>query len=228
MFGGRRSLERQLGMRSIARSFVAAVLAAAALSSCSSPETDAGAPASNLPDASGNSADPAGVVAGSTQELEALMVTEVPAGFVLQPDDVGDTGPSDLAKAVRDDPTAGAEEALRSEGFVRGYQQLWVGPRDTEIIVFVYQFETETGAQSDFRRAKANLAEEGLPDVKSFTVSDLPGESNAVSGSSADFAVAIVQVTTGVYSVQVVSNGPSSAGLEEQASSVARDQSTRL
>jgi hypothetical protein len=156
------------------------------------------------------------------------MVTEVPAGFILQPDDVGDTGPSDLAKAVRDDPTPGAEEALRAEGFVRGYQQLWVGPQDTEIIVFVYQFETATGARSDFRRTKANLAEDGIPDAKSFLVSDLPGESNAVSGSSADFAAAIVQVTTGVYNVQVVSNGPTSAGLEARASSVARDQSTRL
>jgi len=157
------------------------------------------------------------------------MVTEVPAGFILQPDDVGDTGPSDLAKAVRDDPTPGAEEALRAEGFVRGYQQLWVGPRDTEIILFVYQFETETGAQADFQRAKANLAADGIPGAKPFTVSDLPaGRSNAVSGSSADFAAAIVQVTSGVYNVQVVSNGPSPAGLEARASSVAKDQLNRL
>lgn len=216
-------------MRSVARTFIAAALVVIALSSCSTSNDEASAPTSTLGGGSGNPAVPSRVAPSSSEELQALMVTEVPAGFILQPDDVGDTGPSDLAKAVRDDPTAGAEDALRSEGFVRGYQQLWVGPRDAEIIVFVYQFATEAGAQADFQRAKANLAADGIPGAKPFTVSDVPsGQSNAVSGSTADIAAAIVQVTSGVYNVQVVTNGPSSAGLEERASSVAKDQFNRL
>jgi hypothetical protein len=35
----------------------------------------------------------------SFAELEALLVKTVPTGFIAQPDSVGDTGPSDLAKA---------------------------------------------------------------------------------------------------------------------------------
>jgi hypothetical protein len=31
------------------------------------------------------------------------VISSVPVGFVAQPDAVGDTGPSDLAKAARDD-----------------------------------------------------------------------------------------------------------------------------
>jgi hypothetical protein len=216
-------------MRVTVRTVSAAVLATIALSSCSPSKSESAAPtATSVPSGSATTINPApSAILGpaTASDLGRRLVTRVPAGFVLQPDDVGDTGPSDLAKAVRDDPSPDAEEALRSEGFVQGYQRLWVGPDDAEIIVFVYQFGTEAGAAADFRRSKAALADEALPGATEFTVSGLPaGQTNAVTGSSGDLSAAIVQFTTGVYNVQLVCNGPASSGLQSRVSAIAKDQ----
>ncbi len=208
------------------RPIVAACVAAVVLSSCSSSKSD---PTSADPAPTTDVAASSGVPA-SDRELEALLVTTVPGGFELQPDDVGDTGPSDLAKAIRDDPTDGGEQALRDEGFVRGYQRLWVGPADAEIIVFLYQFETPAGAQADFERSKAFLDdEEFLPEATPFTVDGIPAaESAAISASVPTAAVALVQFHTGVYNVQIVTNGPVIQGLQARVSSIAKDQLARL
>lgn len=165
----------------------------------------------------------------SDRELEALLVTDVPAGFELEPDGVGDTGPSDLAKAARDDDTPGVAEVLRREGFVRGYQRVWVGPDGAEIIVFVYQFQSVTGAEADFERDKPEVADGAPPGASRFTVEGLPADRTVgLAAMSEDGAAAVVLFTTGVYNVQVVANGPGLPGLEERASAIAKDQNARL
>jgi len=210
--------------------FTVVVAASLVLGSCSSSKDDNAAPGTTAAGAgSTTTAEPAPVGPTSDRELEALLVTAVPARFALQPDDVGDTGPSDLAKAIRDDPTPGTEEALRSEGFVRGYQRYWAGPSDAELVVFVYQFETPAGATADFLRGKGVLSA-GMPRGSTpFTVDGIPaGDSRGIIGSSPDMSVAIVQFTTGVFNVQVTCNGPAAAGLQERASTIAKDQYDRL
>jgi hypothetical protein len=165
----------------------------------------------------------------SDQELEARLVTAVPDGFVVQPDTVGDTGPSDLAKATRDDGTTGAEQALQAEGFVRGYQRLWVGPDDAQVIVFLYQFANPGGATADFGRAKARLTDPPVAGAAPFTVAGLPpGQSSAAAGTSGDTSAAFILFTAGVFTGQVVCNGPALAGLQERATAVAKDQYGRL
>lgn len=209
-------------MRSPRHTIAAALLAAVALSACDSDKPDpTSAPTTAAAGATPSTAPGA---PATDSELEALLVSTVPAGFVVQPDDVGDTGPSDLAKAMRDDGTAGAE-ALRSEGFVRGYQRLWIGPGDAEIIVFVYQFENESGAAAENRRTTRELT--GQEDTTPFTVEGIPG-ATAITGSSADISAAIVAFPTGVYNVQIVCNGPALAGLQSRVSTIARDQFDRL
>ena len=227
----------------------AAVAAAVVLSACSSrsdvstasPTTTEASTASTTAERTGSSTtaeragsttsvavEPTGSPA-SDRELEALLVTNVPAGFELQPDDVGDTGPSDLAKAVRDDPTDGVEEALRKEGFVRGYQRLWVGPDDAELIVFLYQFKSVAGAQAEFDRSRANVVEQAPPGFSRFSVEGLPEETTlGLTATSEDGAAAVVLLTSGVFVVQVVSNAASAAGLRERASAIAKDQQARL
>jgi hypothetical protein len=204
-------------MRLHGRPFAGALLAAIVLTSCSS-KTDRTAPVSTT------LAAPA-----SIEELEARVVAVVPDGFTVQPDDVGDTGPSDLAKAVRDDGLPGAEQALRSSGFVRGYQRLWIGPGDAEIIVIVYQFGSSAGADAYFQRGKANLTAVAPPGATPFTVEGIPpSKSTAVVGSSEDLAAAIVLFTSGVFIVQVVCNGPAVTGLQACASAIAKDQHVLL
>jgi hypothetical protein len=205
---------------------VAACLAALALSGCSSSKPE---PVATGSSPSTTTASSAAAVPNSDRELEALLVATVPGGFVLQPDDVGDTGPSDLAKAVRDDPAPETEQALQDEGFVRGYQRLWIGPADAEIIVFVYQFATPAGAEADFDRSKGVLTDGSLPGATSFAVDGIPAaQSAAAAGSEQDVSAAAVQFHTGVFNVQVVCNGILPQGLQPRASSIAKDQFTRL
>jgi hypothetical protein len=205
-------------MRLYSGQVASAALAAILLTSCSSSKTKTTAPVrTTLP-------PPA-----SIEELEARLVALVPGEFTLQPDDVGDTGPSDLAKAVRDYGSPGAEQALRSEGFVRGYQRLWIGPGDAEIIVFLYQFETPAGADAHFERARANLTAVAPPGATTFIVNGIPpSQSMTVAGSSTDLSAAIVLFASGVFNVQVVCNGPELTDLQARASAVAKDQYDRL
>src|SRR5690349_16272224 len=78
--------------------------------------------------------------------LGAKLVAAVPQGFVVQADSVGQTGPSDLAKAVRDDGGANAQAQLTTDGFVAGYQRLWKSTDGSIIVVYLYQFKTQAGA----------------------------------------------------------------------------------
>ncbi len=81
-------------------------------------------------------------------ELERAVDVAVPDGFERQPDDVADTGPSDLEKAARDESGPDGRARLQSARFLRGYQRLWVGPDYTELIGFVYEFCDPAGAQA--------------------------------------------------------------------------------
>lgn len=206
---------------------VAALLVAIVVSSCSSSEPEA--TPSTVPLESTIPPAPTTVPGPSMEELEARLVTVVPAGFEQQDDSVGDTGPSDLAKAVRDDDDPRAEQVLRSEGFVRGYQRLWIGPDDAEIIVFLYEFQTATGANADYERAKASLSDQTPPGATSFTVRGIPAnKSTSVAAASDDGTAAVVLFTTGVFNVQVVCSGPRLTGLQARVSAIARDQYSRL
>ena len=70
--------------------------------------------------------------------MAKLLITSVPSGYAQQPDSVGDTGPSDLAKAIRDDGSPDARAVLTQDGFVVGYQRLWRTADKREIIVFLF------------------------------------------------------------------------------------------
>lgn len=81
-----------------------------------------------------------------TRALAAKLIAAVP-GYALQPNSVGDTGPSDLDKAVRDDGGPNARKELTSDHFVAGYQKLFLPPdKGRYVIFFVYQFADAAGA----------------------------------------------------------------------------------
>src|ERR671924_63589 len=99
-----------------------AVLAAVTLGGCSNGDTGKST--------AGGEVDPATTEvqvkpAKTMAELAKALEIAVPEGYILQPDQVGDTGPSDLEKAVRDDGEDDAREVLTRTRFVRGYQRMW-------------------------------------------------------------------------------------------------------
>ncbi len=83
----------------------------------------------------------------ATDALAAKMIDEIP-GYALQPDRVGDTGPSDLAKAADDDGGGLAARALLSRlGFTAGYQRLFRNDdASVTIVLFLYRFDDADGA----------------------------------------------------------------------------------
>jgi hypothetical protein len=165
--------------------------------------------------------------------LAARIVTKVPAGFVVQPFNVGDTGPSDLAKAIRDDGARDAAVVFRTEGFVRGYQQLWSGPQQAQIIVFLYQFKSAAGARKDYLRGTRGSDAKAPRGAHKFAVPGLPaGQAVGAAGIATDGAAAIVEFSTGVFDVQIVCNGPKVSSavktLQARVTSIAEDQFSRL
>jgi hypothetical protein len=168
-------------------------------------------------------------VAASDDELEALLITDPPTGYVQQDDSVGDTGPSDLKKAVHDDGGDDAKKALIAEGFVRGYQRLWqTASGDDQVVVFIYQYATVAGAKAGYTRGAGLVA--GSGGVKPFTPAGLPaGASTGVSGTQQGVTIAIADVAVGVYLVQVDVNGSADeTTTQAMASAVAVDQLGRL
>jgi hypothetical protein len=169
-------------------------------------------------------------VPGSFRALAALLITDPPAGYRLQPDSIGDTGPSDLAKAIRDDGEADAKQALISEGFVRGYQRMWAtAAGGDQIVVFLSQFLSAAGADGSYGRW-VSLESPSGSDTTIFTPTGLPkGHSVGLSGSSGGATGAIVLYAVGIFAVQVdVTTSGSEHAARTLANTIAVDQLRRL
>jgi hypothetical protein len=166
--------------------------------------------------------------AASFDDLSRLLLTSVPAEYKVQPNDVGDTGPSDLAKAVKDDGEKDARAFLTKAGFVRGYQRLWVKADDEQVVVFLYQFNDHAGAVDYGNRG----SDPGTAKESGFTVTpfDVPGIEGALGMTAHDgeFASSAVIFSKGPYLVQLMANGPTPAGLPDLAQTLAADQFARL
>jgi hypothetical protein len=167
-------------------------------------------------------------VAKSYEDLaEALGIT-APEGYLLQPDQVGDTGPSDLAKASRDDGGNDAQDFLTRTGFVRGYQRMWSRSQSDDFVIYLYQFGTNAGAVEYTNRltADAGTPNSGLT-ISKFSV---PGIGGAVGVNASDptFASSSVTFVKGPYSVQIVVNAKRLTGLQPLATALAEEQYSRL
>ena len=171
---------------------------------------------------------PSAPVAKSFEDLAKALELAVPAGYVLQPDEVGDTGPSDLEKAVNDDGEEDAREVLTRTGFVRGYQRMWSRSEDDEIIAYLYQFKDHAGAVDYTKRLTADAGAQTAG--VSIGLFDVPAIAGAVgvNGSDPNFATSSVTFLKGPYSVQIVVNGSSPSGLQALATALAEEQYSRL
>ena len=179
-------------------------------------------PSVSVPSAALSSIQPA--TANTTAgQLEAKLIANLPTGYVQQPDAVGDTGPSDLAKAIRDDGEPGAGSALRAANFVAGYQRLWLDADQGEIIDYVYQFQTPLGAKAYYDREKALLPVGAPSKPKPFTVAGLPGTESmgaTFHQGAAGYDTALAMTLVGKYLVQVACNGTGGEASPQLATSL--------
>lgn len=166
-----------------------------------------------------------GTDTAATKALEPKILTTSLAGYTRELDDVGDTGPSDLAKAVRDDGEDDAKDALVKAGFVAGYQRLWT-KGDNEVIDFVYQFKAPSGAASYMQRSigDENDSDPSLT-ITPFVVSGIPGAKGFTVTDGTDKS-AVVFFTRGAYMGQIMLNGTDST--PANASLVAKAQFDKL
>jgi hypothetical protein len=209
-------------MRASVRVGAAIALVAAFLGGCSSSSSKTSG--TTTTSASGASAVPT-----SFKELQARIVTKVPPAFIAQSPDAYDTGPSDLAKAIKDDGEPNARTVLRAEKFVRGYQRIWIGPEHAQIIVFLYQFDSSTGARQDFARSTRIFVSKTPPGGHKFALPGVPAkQAVGIAGADKDAAAAVVYFTKGVFNVQINCNGVALPGLQAQVTAIAKDQYRRL
>jgi hypothetical protein len=166
------------------------------------------------------------------EELEGAIVAAVPDGYELQPDDVGDTGPSDLAKAIRDDGQDDAEEQLTKLKFRRGYQWLWTNDANEQLLSFVYEFCEAQGATGYARRAE-ELTEPGATEVVDFEVPMLDDVEAARTGLGEDgqYRFAYVDSIVGRNHVRTMTFGPPTsdpAALQNRVTALAVAQTAAL
>jgi len=142
--------------------------------------------------------------------LATLILTTVPSGFARDPDDVGQTGPTDITQAALDDVSPTARHALVVTGFVGGYQRQWTSSDGYTIDQdFLYQFQTAKGAQGYAQHWRETLlATNQGASLDSFTPGFIPGgfglEVKDNTGSTA-----VVMFAKGDYAVEATVNGGS-------------------
>ena len=166
--------------------------------------------------------------ARTMDELGKTLQLTVPDGYTQVPDNLDDTGPSDLEKAVSDDGNPDARDVLTRDHFVRGYQREWAMGRDDQVISYVYQFADDAGAAAYTRRI---TEDSGAPGdgrgTGTFTVPAIDG-AVGVNSTDANFPSSTVTFAKGPYSVQVVVNAATPDGLQSLATSLAEEQADRL
>jgi len=167
-------------------------------------------------------------VAKSYEDLAKALNISAPDGYMLQPDQVGDTGPSDIEKASRDDGGADARDFLTRTRFVRGYQRMWSRSETDDFVVYLYQFADTAGAVEYTNR----LSTDATTPTSGVTIGqfNLPSIHGAVGVNASDraFATSSVTFVKGPYSVQIVVSGSTLTGLQPLASALAEEQYSRL
>jgi len=164
--------------------------------------------------------------------LEALLITSVPDGFRQVDDSEADTGPSDLEKAAKDDGGGADSTATLSDaGFVSGYQRAWqTDDQRGVIILFLYEFSTQYGAESYGERLIALFDSEPTLEAVPFDVDGVPnatGRSMTSLEADARLSSSVVFYKNG-FLVQVVVISPTDTEGQTLVQQLAIDQFSRL
>jgi hypothetical protein len=157
--------------------------------------------------------------------LAALLITALPAGFQQAPDTAGGTGPTDLAKAARDDGHADATQVLTGDGFVMGYERAWTSGR-SDIIEGLFLFKSPAGADS--WRARDLIEDVNPPAgdrVSPFIPAGIPGGAG-LTLTGKDGPAAVLVFAKGDFQVHLEAEG--AAATPQTLTALAQQQYSRL
>ena len=161
----------------------------------------------------------------ATAEVEALLLTDVPVGYTVSTENVGDGGPVDLEDAITEDGGPDAGDALTAAGFDTGYQRVWVNDQEEEIVAYLYRFADASGAQRYATRlTQSRTEEEGF---RRFPVAGIPG-ANGFAGDIETGTSTVVIYAKGVHVVQLIVNAAVDRPQQAVATRLAAQQYTRL
>lgn len=213
------SLRRPRGRARAVRLAGAIVAVAVLAAGCGRGGDDASAATTTLPDVSDGL---------PLTQLEHLLITRVPEGFSMVPDERGETGPTDLAAAVRHQGgTPSVRTFFEENQFTGGYQRLWTNATRHELVVFLYQYASAGGAQAQSREIERSIrANEDSSRLRSF-VPDVPGGVGLLAPQG-NLWIAAVLFSKGHYWGMVRLAAPDVDGARAQATTLARDQYQRL
>jgi hypothetical protein len=177
------------------------------------PATTRAAPAGSTPTTTTSGPGPTAAPTTPTTppvSLASLILDTVPSGYQRQADDVGQTGPTNLAQAALDDVSPTARRALLVTGFVNGYQRQWTSTDGYTIDqVFLYEFSTPKGAQGYAQHWHDTLlsSNAGGPALQSFTPPFLPAGALGLQGQDKSGSTGVVMFAAGNYAVEATVNG---------------------
>jgi hypothetical protein len=167
--------------------------------------------------------------------LDSLILGDI-LGYTRQPNDVADTGPTDIAKATLDDVGCNvgcdARAELVSAGFERGYERQWsnvdASLAQTQDFIFLYRFQTPNGAGRYAQHWRDTLltTNQGAA-VAGFTPAFVPG-GIGLRVTDTTGSTGIVIVTKGQYAVKAQVTGGANVDESGPASSLAALQFQRL
>jgi hypothetical protein len=110
-----------------------------------------------------------------------------------------------------------------------GYQRLWLNPVHDQIIVFLYQFGSLTGAAAYYQRSVRLLGQRLPRGSKHFATTLLPPrDSLGLTGTVHGRSFAVVLAHTGSMIMQVVCNATSRIDLGQRVRHLATQQFNRL
>jgi hypothetical protein len=179
---------------------------------------------------------PASDLPSSVEELEELIVEQVPSGLPRVPDD--ELHPPAGAKRLEDiahyaDDPAREREVLEEFGYRFGWERFWGRDSASLTGVFVDQFESRAGAGTYAADLAGNDAEH-YDAVLHADPEDLPGGCEMLTVEDAQpeaelaGPTAFVWCAHGVFSVGVTAVGDTAEDAEEQVRAVLEEQLDRL
>lgn len=93
--------------------------------------------------------------------LQRLLLTDLPAGYTMEPDAKANTGPADFEMAVRSENSADGRDLLTRTKYRDGYQRVWSTP-GALIVEYVYEF-TEAAGADEYLKARVARASDTTP-----------------------------------------------------------------
>ncbi len=199
------------------------------LAGCSGGSSHRGSPASSSVSTTSIGTTTSSTAVPSGPDPATLVVSDGPVGYQLQPDSVADTGPTDLAKAARDDLLGDALQMLQAAGFQRGYQRQWRHGTDV-VTLYLYQFAASDGGFQYVDHSIRALRAQGTIGSIPLTTSPvaLIPFAQVLAGADKNGSVAAVLFVKGAYAVRVDASGAADADLTPIVEPVAAAQFARL